>query len=216
MPIGGQVSDPVPFRVLVGRENLAASGLRVPDDIASMVFEGVAIGDWTLGCVEGSLRAATFVFEDGTIRTVTGGDGEGQDGRLGYIADKFGTPCIAGEKVSNAGPYLTAAVGLAAGAGAAEAFAAAETAQVVDDGAVVSAVVGDAAKFALGRAASEGVGEIQQYLADRLSSTFDAVFVPPGAEVSLLIQQEITIDYEPSGRRLDYAKGRPSHNRALD
>ncbi|MGI9500632.1 MAG: TIGR03752 family integrating conjugative element protein, partial [Geminicoccaceae bacterium] len=124
VPIGGQVSDPVPFRVLVGRENLAASGLRVPNDIASMVFEGVAIGDWTLGCVEGSLRTATFVFEDGTIRTVDGGDGQG---RLGYIADKFGTPCVAGERISNAGPYLTAAVGLAAGAGAAEAFAAAET-----------------------------------------------------------------------------------------
>jgi len=214
VPIGGQVSDPVPFRVLVGRENLAASGLRVPNEIASMVFEGVAIGDWTLGCVEGSLRTATFVFEDGTIRTVRGGDG--QDGRLGYIADRFGTPCLAGERVSNAGPYLAAAVGLAAGAGAAEAFAAAETAQVVDDGAVVSAVVGDAAKFALGRAASEGVGEIQRYLADRLSSTFDAVFVPPGAEISLLIQQEISIDYDPSGRRLDYAKGRPSHHRALD
>jgi len=214
VPIGGQVSDPVPFRVLVGRENLAASGLRVPNEIASMVFEGVAIGDWTLGCVEGSLRTATFIFEDGTIRTISGGDG--QNGRLGYIADKFGTPCLAGERVSNAGPYLTAAVGLAAGAGAAEAFAAAETAQVVDDGAVVSAVVGDAAKFALGRAASEGIGEVQRYLADRLSSTFDAVFVPPGAEISLLIQREITIDYEPSGRRLDYAKGRPSRARALD
>ena len=212
VPIGGQVADPLPFRVLVGRENLAASGLRVPDEIASMVFEGVAIGDWTLGCVTGELRTATFVFEDGTIRTFGGGEEE----RLGYIADRFGTPCIAGQRVSNAGPYLTAAVGLAAGAGAAEAFAAAQTSQVIDDGAVVSAVVGDAAKFALGNAVSEGLDEVQQYLADRLNSTFDAVFVPAGAEISLLIQQEITIDYDPNGRRLDHGQDRRDPPRALD
>ena len=212
VPIGGQVSDPVPFRVLVGRENLAASGLRVPDEIASMVFEGVAIGDWTLGCVEGSLRTATFIFEDGTIRTVGGGQG----GRLGYIADRFGTPCVAGKRVSNALPFLAAQVGLAAGAGAAEAFAANETAQIIDGGAAVSAVVGNAANFAIGRAASSATEEVQRYLADRLSSTFDAIYVPPGAEVSLLIQQEITIDYDPQGRRLDYAQGRVSRPSTLD
>ena len=214
VPINGQIADPVPFRVLVGKENLAASGLRVPDEIASMVFEGVAIGDWTLGCVEGSLRTATFIFEDGTIRTVS--SGTGQDGRLGYIADEFGTPCVAGERVSNAAGFLTAQVGLAAGAGAAEAFAASQTAQVVENGAVVSAVVGNAAKFALGRAASSATQEVQRYLADRLSNTFDAVYVPPGQEVALLIQQEITIDYDPDGRKLDHAEGGVVRARHLD
>ncbi|MGH1477195.1 MAG: TIGR03752 family integrating conjugative element protein [Geminicoccales bacterium] len=214
VPINGQIADPVPFRVLVGRENLAASGLRVPDEIASMVFEGVAIGDWTLGCVEGSLRTATFIFEDGTIRTVSGGSG--QDGRLGYIADEFGTPCVAGEKISNAAGYLTAQIALAAGGGAADAFAAAQTAQVVDGGAVVSAVVGDAAQFALGRAASNATQEVQRYLADRLSNTFDAVYVPPGQKVGLLIQQEIAIDYDPNGRKLDHAQGGVGRVRNLD
>ncbi len=214
VPIDGQVADPVPFRVLVGRENLAASGFRVPDDIAAMVFEGVAIGDWTLGCVEGSLRTATFVFEDGTIRTVE--DGGGQEERLGYIADKFGTPCIPGERVSNAAGYLAAQVGLAAGAGAAEAFSAAQTAQVVEDGAIASAVVGDVAKFALGRAASDATAEVQRYLANRLSNTFDAIYVPPGQEIALLIQQEITIDYDPNGRKLDHAQGGVTPRRGLD
>jgi integrating conjugative element protein (TIGR03752 family) len=214
VPIDGQIADPVPFRVLVGRENLAASGLRVPDEIAAMVFEGVAIGDWTLGCVEGSLRTATFVFEDGTIRTVKGASG--QDERLGYIADKFGTPCIAGERVSNAAGYLAAQVGLAAGAGAAEAYAAAQTAQVVEDGAIASAVIGDVAKFAVGRAASDATAEVQQYLANRLSNTFDAIYVPPGQEIALLIQQEIAIDYDPNGRKLNHAKGGVTPRRGLD
>ncbi len=214
VPIDGQIADPVPFRVLVGRDNLAASGLRVPDEIASMVFEGVAIGDWTLGCVEGSLRTATFIFEDGTIRTVS--SGSGQEGRLGYIADRFGTPCVAGERISNAGGYLAAQVGLAAGAGAAEAFSAAQTAQVVEDGSISTAVVGDVAKFALGRAASDATTEVQRYLANRLSNTFDAVYVPPGQEVALLIQQEIAIDYDPDGRKLDHAEGDLISYRTLD
>jgi hypothetical protein len=57
---------------------------------------------------------------------------------------------------------------------------------------------------------------VQQYLADRLSSTFDAVYVAPGADLSLLIQQEITIDYDPKGRKLDYAKGASGRTRPLD
>ena len=214
VPINGQIVDPVPFRVLVGRDNLAASGLRVPDEIKSMVFEGVAQGDWTLGCVEGKLRTATFIFEDGTIRTVSSGNGE--SGELGYITDRFGIPCVPGERISNAAGYLAAQVGLAGAAGAGEALAAAQTAQVIDDGAISSAVVGDLATFALGRASSDATAQVQQYLADRLSSTFDVVYVPPGQEVSLLIQQEIAIDYDPDGRKLDHATSDVVRPRTLD
>ena len=212
VPNGGEVFDPIPIRILVGRENLAASGYRVPNEIASMVFGGIAVGDYTLSCVTGELRTATFIFEDGTIRTVTADEG----GRLGVIADRFGVPCISGERVSNAGSFLAASVALAAGAGAAEAFSQAEVAQVVDDGAVISAVVGDAAKFALGNAASEGLDEVQQYLADRLRNTFDAIFVPAGAEVGILIEQEIAIDYDPNGRRLVHARDRDDRPSTLD
>ena len=213
VPIGGQVRDPIPFRVLVGRDNLAASGLRVPDEIVGMVFEGTAVGDWTLSCVEGSLHTATFVFQDGTIRTVSTVTGKNNarpnvhTERLGYVADKFGTPCITGRKISNWKELMAMRVGLRTASAAAEAAAASETTTVVGGatGSITSAVDGDKGRFVLGRAVSEGIDEVDRAIAERLSNQFDAVFVENGKEIVLLIQKEIAIDFDPVGRKLDHA-----------
>ena len=48
IPVGGQVVDPFPFKVLVGADNLAANGVVMPE-LFGMVFSGRAVGDWTLG-----------------------------------------------------------------------------------------------------------------------------------------------------------------------
>ena len=246
VPVAGQVRDPVRFRVLVGRGNLAASGLRVPADIISMVFEGTAIGDWTLGCVEGSFHTATFVFADGTIRTVMAGMGDnqarGQGGNgtggavglggrgadaqsgnqmtLGYISDRYGIPCVSGKRISNARGYLAGRVALASARAAADAAAASQTTQVVSPiggGGVVSAVTGDTGEFVLGRAGAESIREVEQYLAERASDQFDVVFVEPGREVAILLTEEIQIDYEPNGRKLQHATlGRTNSRPSLD
>ena len=237
VPVAGQVRDPVRFRALVGRENLAASGIRAPADIVGMVFEGSAIGDWTLGCVEGVLHAATFVFEDGTIRTVFAGmddnreQGEGGNGTggvmglggkggqnraaLGYIADRYGIPCVAGERVTNARNYLAGRVALTTAQAAAQAAAAAETVQVVGvgQGVVGSAVTGDRGEYVLGSAAAGGLAEVNQYLRDRAADQFDVVFVEPGREIALLITEEISIDYDPQGRRTEHASFPSSFSR---
>ncbi|HCL2600639.1 TPA: TIGR03752 family integrating conjugative element protein, partial [Pseudomonas aeruginosa C40A] len=69
VPIDGTVNDPYPFKVLVGPDNLTANGIDIPD-VAGAVFSGTASGDWTLSCVRGQVRSITFVFHDGTIRTI--------------------------------------------------------------------------------------------------------------------------------------------------
>ena len=69
VPIDGTVNDPYPFKVLVGPDNLTANGIDIPD-VAGAVFSGTASGDWTLSCVRGQVRSITFVFNDGTIRTI--------------------------------------------------------------------------------------------------------------------------------------------------
>jgi integrating conjugative element protein (TIGR03752 family) len=69
VPVQGQVRDPMPFKVITGADNLAANGLTVPG-VQGMVWSGTAIGDWTLSCVTGRLDSVTFVFEDGTVRTL--------------------------------------------------------------------------------------------------------------------------------------------------
>src|SRR3546814_14918243 len=70
VPIARTVHDPYPFKVQVGTDNLTANVIDIPD-VAGAVFSGTASGDWTLSCVRGQVRSITFVFHDGTIRTIT-------------------------------------------------------------------------------------------------------------------------------------------------
>ncbi len=72
VPYKDSISDPFPFKVIVGRGNLAANGVDMPG-LDGMVFSGHTSGDWTLGCVRGNVETVTFVFDDGTIRTLSGG-----------------------------------------------------------------------------------------------------------------------------------------------
>ena len=118
VPIDGTVNDPYPFKVLIGPDNLTANGIDIPD-VAGAVVSGTASGDWTLSCVRGQIRSVTFVFNDGTIRTVpedgnrnrsSGSQGNSANsttqGGLGWISDPYGIPCVSGERRSNAQQYL--------------------------------------------------------------------------------------------------------------
>ena len=106
VPVHGQVRDPMPFKVITGSENLAANGLTVPG-VQGMVWSGTAIGDWTLSCVTGRLDSVTFVFDDGTLRTISNADRSGPSGgasqTLGWISDQQGIPCISGARKTIAG-----------------------------------------------------------------------------------------------------------------
>ncbi|MEQ9561989.1 MAG: TIGR03752 family integrating conjugative element protein, partial [Woeseiaceae bacterium] len=110
IPKRGEVRDPMPFKVITGRDNLAANGLTIPG-VEGMIWSGTAIGDWTLSCVTGRLESVTFVFDDGRIRTVSSDDREqhGNDANrpLGWISDAQGIPCVSGERKSNAGAFLS-------------------------------------------------------------------------------------------------------------
>ena len=88
-----------------------------------MIFSGAATGDWTLSCVRGSVHSVTYVFNDGSIRTLSSDDGslqekssnQGQSQRggeqsLGWISDRRGIPCVTGVRISNAIDYLSGRV----------------------------------------------------------------------------------------------------------
>src|SRR3546814_13830124 len=95
---------PYPFKVLIGPDNLTANGIDIPD-VAGAVVSGTASGDWTLSCVRGQIRSVTFVFQDGTIRTVpedsskggssggnAGHNGASIQGGLGWSSGPYGLP----------------------------------------------------------------------------------------------------------------------------
>ena len=135
----------MPFKVITGRDNLAANGLTVPG-VEGMIWSGTAIGDWTLSCVSGRLQSVTFVFDDGSIRTISSDDRDNKTGDanrpLGWISDARGIPCISGERKSNAAAFLSQRIGVKAIEAAAEAAAAAQTTTVIRDSGVISSSVG--------------------------------------------------------------------------
>ena len=210
VPVRGQVRDPMPFKVITGADNLAANGLTVPG-VQGMVWSGTAIGDWTLSCVTGRLDSITFIFDDGTIRTISGDDRGGQTGGanrpLGWISDQQGIPCISGERKTNAPAFLTQRIGVMAVQAAADAAAAAETTSVVSDtGAATNNVTGDTGTYVLGKTIAGGSDEVAKWLLERQSQSFDAVFVPAGTRIAIHVDRELTIDLDLKGRKLNHAK----------
>src|SRR5690606_8196093 len=194
----GEVRDPMPFKVITGRDNLAANGLTIPG-VAGMVWSGTAMGDWTLSCVSGRLESVTFVFDDGTIRTLSTEDREersGDRGRpLGWISDARGIPCVTGARKSNAAAFLSQRIGVQAIEAAARAAAASETTTVIPgSGSITNSVTGDTGAYVLGQTVAGGGDEIAQWLLERQAQNFDAVFVPAGAEVAIHVDRQLTID----------------------
>ena len=209
VPVRGEVRDAMPFKVITGSDNLAANGLSVPG-VEGMVWSGTAVGDWTLSCVTGRLESVTFVFDDGSIRTISSDDRSNPSGDtnrpLGWISDARGIPCVSGQRKSNAAAFLSQRIGVKAIEAAAEAAAAAQTTTVVrDSGPVSNSVDGDTGKYVLGRTFAEGSNEIAQWLLQRQAQSFDAVFVAAGARLAIHVDRELSIDLDPQGRRLSYA-----------
>jgi len=208
VPVQGQVRDPMPFKVITGADNLAANGLTIPG-VQGMVWSGTAIGDWTLSCVTGRLNSVTFIFKDGTIRTISSdGKGNQRGGNrkpLGWISDERGIPCITGDRKTNAPAFLTQRIGVMAIQAAAEAAANAKTTSVISNaGSVTSSVTGDTGTFVLGKTISGGSKEIAKWLLERQSQSFDAVFVPAGTRIAIHVDRELPIDFDSIGRKLTH------------
>ena len=227
VPIDGTVSDPYPFKVLIGRDNLTANGIDIPD-VAGAVVSGTASGDWTLSCVRGQIRSVTFVFEDGTIRTLPKDDERGgnrqqsnngndtQDG-MGWISDPHGIPCVSGQRRSNAQQYLgTQALITAAGAGVASLIDSdsGQASYMSSDGSI--GTVGIGANEAMGRILAGGVQDMSAWVNKLYGQAFAAVYVKPGARVAVHLEEPLTIDYDSKGRRVDHRLGGSPHAQDLD
>ncbi|MBF3088995.1 TIGR03752 family integrating conjugative element protein, partial [Pseudomonas aeruginosa] len=216
VPIDGTVNDPYPFKVLVGPDNLTANGIDIPD-VAGAVFSGTASGDWTLSCVRGQVRSITFVFHDGTIRTIPE-DRDGnqqnnqqqnsQSGGLGWISDPYGIPCVSGERRSNAQQYLgSQALITAAGAGVASLIDSdsGQMSYVGADGSIGS--VGISSNEAVGRILAGGVRDMADWVNKLYGQAFAAVYVQPGAKVAVHLEKPLAIDFDPEGRKVDHRAG---------
>ncbi|WIX34969.1 TIGR03752 family integrating conjugative element protein [Salinicola sp. JS01] len=221
VPVDGTVNDPYPFKVMIGKDNLTANGIELPE-VRAAVASGTATGDWTLSCVRGNITSLTFVFEDGTIRTVpspvdVNQGGGGNDNRsnqnqtigggdsIGWISDQAGLPCISGMRRSNAQQYLgTQGLLTAAGAGAATMLSDDDSTSITSfgsDGSISQAMSGNQA---VGQILSQGVNDMSEWVNKLYGEAFAAVYVPPGQNVAIHINKQLPIDYETEGRKVRY------------
>ncbi|EBA4670339.1 TIGR03752 family integrating conjugative element protein [Salmonella enterica] len=216
VPVNNKVTDPYPFKVMIGRDNLTANGIELPE-VEGAIVSGTASGDWTLSCVRGSVTSITFVFTDGTVRTLPApsdrtdnsssenGGGTGNGGSIGWLSDNSGIPCISGERKSNAASYLPTIGLLALGTSAGDALTASQyTNNTTDSGGITSTLTGNAGQAVLGQALGGSFKEVAQWVKERYGQTFDAVYVPPGAPVAVHITRQLNIDYAEKGRRVKY------------
>ncbi len=216
IPVNGQVVDPYPFKVMVGEDNLSSNGIKIPG-VVGILMSGIAKGDWTLSCVSGDITSMTFTFDDGTIVTIPE-PGTKATEPLAWFSDYNGIPCITGERITNAASYLSQRVGLTAAASYANASAATQfTTQANSDGSLTSGLTGDPTQVAANTAIAEGLNEVTDWLDQRQSSSFDAIYIPPGTEMAIHISEELRIDYDPEGRKVNhYAKINRRTDRHLD
>ena len=220
VPINGSVTDPYPFKVVIGPKNLTANGIQLPE-LKGAIVSGTATGDWTLSCVRGKVKSITFVFADGTVRTVPksdepgeGGSNDSDDDDIGYLSNPQGVPCVAGTRKTNARSYILTSLLLSAGAAGANAYAGGETTTSVSGLGTTTGVTGNVGKYIAGSAASSGLNEVRQWIQKRFGQTFDAVYVPPGQAVAVNIDKQLPIDYEHPGRKVHYAH--PARSNGLD
>lgn len=209
VPVDGTVNDPFPFKVVIGADNLASNGIELPD-VAGAVASGVATGDWTLSCVRGQIRSFTFVFNDGTVRTIPEankpGGGNSSASSLGWISDRSGVPCVSGDRKSNAAQYLgTQSLITAAGAGAASLIKSETSGRVVINTTDPVGNVGISTDTAMGRILAGGIQDMSQWANKLYGQAFAAVYVPPAAKVAIHLDHPLTIDHDPKGRKVDFS-----------
>lgn len=208
IPIDGVVSDPYPFKAVIGRDNLIANGIELPN-VEEAIVSGTTTGDYVLSCVRGNVTSITFVFDDGRITTIpeqknNKNSSANNNDSIGWLSDEYGIPCISGEIKSNALQYLSSVVALGTAATAADAMAQQNTTVVTDGSSITNAVTGSNSQYVLGKGLSGGINQTIDWFNKRFGQTFDAVYVPPGQTIAIHITKELDIDYLYNGRLVDY------------
>lgn len=192
IPRGGAVQDPWPFVAVSKNDNLTANSMRLPG-LRGILWRGVVRGDAVLSCASASVRSLVYVFDDGTFHVAKAPEQEG----FGYLADKFGNPCLQGEIHTTApesmGTHLLASV--LAGMGGA--FAESQVRRSASAGTETAHVEGDAFSYLLGETVQGAASTYGDYLLRFANDTWDAVVVPAGREVDIHVTDAIPIIHSP-------------------
>ncbi|WP_157939590.1 TIGR03752 family integrating conjugative element protein [Vibrio splendidus] len=212
VPMDGQVTDPYPFSMIVGADNLMANGVMLPE-IQGAIVTGTVTGDWSLSCVRGVVETLSLILEDGRMvnypgqETAAESDFDGsaiKTNDLGFLADPNGNPCLSGERITNAPQYLTTKGLLDAATAAANAVAVSQQTISVDGNTTTSSLTGNAAKNATAEAAAASSQTVSDFIQARMGMSFDIIYVPPGVKAAIHLRQPITLSLPEAPSRVRY------------
>ena len=206
IPVNGRLETPWRFKLISSGQNLTSRRFEVPG-LEGVIWTGIAHGDYTLSCVSGTIDTISYVFDDGSVHTQRSPvDPDDITNGMAWISDARGNPCIKGDLKTNVPQTIRRSVVAGTFSGLAQGYADALSTRSTDSsGTTSTTVTGDAAEYALASAASEAISESNQWLQRHLGQSFDAIYVPAGQEVVIHIEQQVHIDEQPDGRRLDHS-----------
>ena len=192
--------EPYEFSLMLSGETLMANGFSFPE-IRNATVSGYAIGDRSMTCVRGYVTHFTFIFSDGRIAQQKATS----ENPLAEIGDAWGNPCVRGVLVDDIKSHVLAQ-GLMGGLSKYGEVLSQQQQTTVSNGTQASTVLsGDASKQALGAIGSGGLDTTAAILAERYESYYEGVYVPQGQKLSLRLKENIFIDYDPEGRKVNYA-----------
>lgn len=206
----GATHDPYKFQVMLSGETLMANGQSMPG-VANAIISGEASGDLAFGCVRGRVTSMTFNFSDGRIYNQRGTF----EKPLAHIGDQWGNPCVTGIEVSNIKTFLIAQGAVSGLASASESIAKQQQTVTSSNSGITTSMTGDMGKLALGSFGSGSLTATGDVIKDLYKNYYQAIYVPPGQKVSILFDEDITIDYKPTNRKVSYEK-RVNRTASLD
>ena len=197
IPVDQQVTDPFRFNVKITDQSFYSGGHA--NNVLQEVFaSGTASGDLLLSCVRATIDSITFIFADGTIS-------DHKVSEMAYLANEYGYPCIKGHLITNAAQYLGVSALFSGLSGGAKAFSEAQTTTSNNsNGSSTSSITGSPYKFLGASILSSSAQDIQKWVNSRAQSSFDVIAIASGQLVKILMQEQINIDYDPKGRKLNH------------
>ncbi|WP_045391772.1 hypothetical protein [Vibrio rotiferianus] len=192
--------EPYEFSLVLSSDTLMANGFSFPQ-IDNAMMSGYAVGDRALSCVRGYVTSFTFIFSDGRIfQQMASSEKE----PLAVIGDKWGNGCVKGEIIEDIDSYITAQAAIAGLSTYSDQVAKQQQSVYSVGNSTSLDLTGSSAKLAAGTVGTGALNQTAKILADRYESYHAGVYVPQGGSVTVKLKQNINIDYDPKGRKVNY------------
>jgi cell division protein ZapB len=210
IPNNLSVLNPQTVTFAIAKKNLAANNWRLPAAISGIqgtaICQGVFV-TFTQSYVQCDVTSLTFIFKDGRITTIKGT----KDQPLGKITNRYGSPYIPGKYHGNAA-FAATGTGFFSGLeGFGNAFAASQ--QQISQSAVSNFYqIKNTTKYGIGSAVGSMGEAWNDWWHDLLKSTTNFVYASNWditthklKKFNIKISQAVPIDYDPNGRKINYA-----------